>query len=70
MVRGTGVTVMPETVVVVGVRTKAGGLTLAVGMMMDGTPPSTVVVRTTSEKLMRSVTTGGMEISVLTVTAV
>jgi hypothetical protein len=39
-------------------------------MMMDGTAPSTVVVSTTLEKQMRSVVTGGMEISVLTVMAV
>jgi hypothetical protein len=68
MVRATGAAVMSATGV--GVMTKGGGLTLAVGMMMDGTPPSTVVVRITSEKLMRSVVTGGMEISVETVTAV
>jgi hypothetical protein len=70
MVRDTGVAVMPSMVVLVGEMTNGGGLTLAVGMMMDGTAPSTVVVSTTLEKLMRSVVTGGMEISVLTVTAV
>jgi hypothetical protein len=68
MVRATGAAVMSATGV--GVMTKGGGLTLTVRMMMDGTPPSTVVVRITSEKLMRSVITGGMEISVETVTAV
>jgi hypothetical protein len=68
MVWATGAAVMSATGV--GVMIKGGGLTLAVGMMMDGTPPSTVVVRITSEKLMRSVITGGMEISVEMVTAV
>jgi hypothetical protein len=70
MVRDTGVAAMPSTVVLVGEITNGGGLTLAVGMMMDGTAPSTVVVSTTLEKQMRSVVTGGMEISVLSVMAV
>jgi hypothetical protein len=68
MVWATGAAVMSATGV--SVMIKGGGLILAIGMMMDGTPLSTVVVRITSEKLMRSVITGGMEISVETVTAV
>jgi hypothetical protein len=35
--------------VVVGVMTKGGGLMLGDGLITEGTPPSTVVVTTTSE---------------------
>jgi hypothetical protein len=69
MVRGTGAAVIPPGSLD-GVMTKAGGLTLGVGTMAEGTAPSSVVVMRTSEKLMRLVVTGGMEITVVMMVAV